>query len=72
MSKQSVNDFLSKGGEDKEFREKYDESFSMEDFVKAAVADGFDFTVAELKEVLNKNGDSFESNGNPPKKDIWY
>lgn len=71
MSKQRVEDFLTKGGSDKEFRIKYDNTFSMDDFVKYANEDGFDFTVDELKQVLRENCDSFDSYGNPPKKSIW-
>ena len=71
MSKQNVEVFLEKGGSDQEFRIKYDNTFSMETFVEYAVADGFDFTVDELKQVLRENGDSFDSYGNPPKKGIW-
>lgn len=71
MSKQVVEDFLSKGYKDRQFRVKYDNTFVIEDFVKMANADGFDFTVDELKQVISANGDIFESNGNPPKKGIW-
>ncbi len=71
MSKQSVEDLLIKGGSDKEFRIKYDNTMTEEKFVAFAIADGYDFTVAELKEVLRENGDMFESYGNPPKKSIW-
>lgn len=71
MSKQSVEDLLIKGGSDKEYRIKYDNALSEEKFVELAIADGYDFTIAELKEVLKENGDLFESYGNPPKKSIW-
>jgi len=71
MSKKSAIDLLSKGGDDKQFRIKYDNALSMESFIELAKADGFDFTAEELLEVLRENGDSFESNGNPPKKNIW-
>lgn len=71
MSKQSVEDLLVKGGSDKVFRIKYDNTFTEEKFVELAKEDGFDFTVEELKEVLKENGDLFESYGNPPKKSIW-
>jgi len=71
MSKQSAVDLLSKGGDDKKFRIKYDNALTMEKFIELAIADGYDFTAEELKEVIRENGDSFESNGNPPKKDIW-
>ncbi len=71
MSKQTVFDFLDKGAGDRQFRIKYDNTFSMEKFVELAKEDGFDFTVEDLKEALRENGDSFESSGNPPKKAIW-
>jgi len=71
MSKQSVEDLLTKGGSDKEFRVKYDNMLSEEKFMELALSDGYDFTVKELKEVLRENGDQFESYGNPPKKSIW-
>lgn len=71
MSKQSVEDLLIKGGSDKEFRIKYDNTMTKERFVEYATVDGYDFTVDELSEVLKENGDMFESYGNPPKKSIW-
>jgi hypothetical protein len=71
MSKQKVEEFLTVGYGDRQFRIKYDNTFKMEDFVKMANEDGFDFTVEELKVVLRENGDSFDSYGNPPKKSIW-
>ncbi len=71
MSKQGVIDFLSKGGSDKQFRVKYDNIFIIEKFVEMANADGFDFTVDELNQVLKENADTFASYGNPPKKGIW-
>lgn len=71
MSKQSVEDLLIKGGSDKEFRIKYDNTLSEEKFVELAHTDGFEFTVEELIAVLRENGDMFESYGNPPKKSIW-
>jgi len=42
MSKQSVENLLSKGGGDKEFRVKYDNVMSKEKFVELAIADGYD------------------------------
>jgi hypothetical protein len=71
MSKQSVEDLLIKGGSDKEYRVKYDNIMTKEGFVELAIADGYDFTVDELTEVLRENGDMFESYGNPPKRSIW-
>lgn len=71
MSKKAVLDLLDKGADDRQFRVKYDNTFSEEKFAELAQADGFDFTAEELIEVLRENGDSFESYGNPPKKGIW-
>ncbi|WP_035236289.1 Nif11-like leader peptide family natural product precursor [Desulfobacter vibrioformis] len=71
MSKENVLAFLDKGAEDRKFRVKYDNCFSMEKFAAMAGEDGFEFTVKELQEVLRANGDSFDSYGNPPKKGIW-
>jgi hypothetical protein len=71
MSKQSVMDLLDKGAEDRKFRIKYDNCFSMDKFALMAKDDGFDFSAEELAEVLKEQGDSFESYGNPPKKGIW-
>lgn len=71
MSKQNVEEFLAKGYKDRQFRIKYDNTFKIEEFVRLAIEDGFEFTVEELKAVISENGDSFESYGNPPKKGIW-
>lgn len=71
MSKQSVEDLLSKGGGDKEFRVKYDNVMSKEKFVELAITDGYDFTIEELSQVIRENGDQFENYGNPPKRSIW-
>jgi predicted ribosomally synthesized peptide with nif11-like leader len=71
MSKKSAVDLLSKGGDDKQFRIKYDNALSVERFLELAKEDGYDFTEEELMAVIRENGDTFESNGNPPKKDIW-
>ena len=71
MSKENVEELLVKGGSDKQFRVKYDNTLSMEKFVELAIADGFEFTIEELAEVLKENGDLFDSYGNPPKKSIW-
>jgi predicted ribosomally synthesized peptide with nif11-like leader len=71
MSRQNVLDFLEKGSDDKQFRIKYDNTMDINKFVELAKEDGFEFTVEELKGVLFENGDSFDSLGNPPKKDIW-
>ena len=72
MSKKEVERFLIAGGEDKNLRLKYDQIEAMPDFVAAAVQDGFDFTEEDLKAVLRESGDSFDSSGNPRKRDIWW
>ncbi len=72
MSKESVEDLLTRGGEDEEFRAKYNLATTKENFVELAKADGYDFTVQELMQVINENGDTFESYGNPPKRSIWW
>ncbi|WP_075602440.1 Nif11-like leader peptide family natural product precursor [Saccharicrinis aurantiacus] len=71
MSRKDVEALLDKGGDDREFRVKYDNIFSMEKFAAVAKEDGFEFTAEELQAVLRENGDGFESTGNPPKKAIW-
>ena len=72
MSKEEVERFLIKGGEEKEFRLAYNRIEDMADFVEAATKDGFDFTDKELLEVIRENGDSFESYGNPRARNIWW
>lgn len=72
MSKKEVERLLIAGGEDKVLRLKYNTIETMPDFVLAAVNDGFDFTEADLKEVLRESGDSFDSYGNPRKRSIWW
>ncbi|TKB25476.1 Nif11 family protein [Desulfopila sp. IMCC35006] len=72
MSKKEVERFLIAGGEDKVLRIKYDKIGAMPKFVASAVEDGFDFTEDDLKVVLRESGDSFETSGNPPKRDIWW
>ena len=71
MSEKNVQAFLDKGADDRKFRVKYDNCFSMEKFCAMAEEDGFEFTVEELQAVLRANGDSFDSYGNPPKKGSW-
>jgi len=72
MSKKEVERFLIAGGEDKVLRLKYDKIGDMSKFVAAAVEDGFDFCEDDLKLVLRESGDTFETSGNPPKRDIWW
>ncbi len=72
MSKKEVERFLIAGGENKEFRLKYNQIETMPKFVASAVEDGFDFTEDDLTAVLRESGDSFESYGNPRIRDIWW
>jgi predicted ribosomally synthesized peptide with nif11-like leader len=72
MAKAQVEAFLIKGGEEKKFRMKYNSVDDKEEFVTMAKEDGFDFSVEDLDLVLKESGDSFESFGNPRKKDIWW
>lgn len=71
MSKKNVEDLLTRCGEDQEFRAKYNTVPTKDGFVELAKADGYEFTVQELMQVVNENGDTFESYGNPPKRSIW-
>ena len=48
----AVIDLLSKGGDDRAFRVKYDNILDKEKFIVAAAEDGFEFTVAELDAVI--------------------
>lgn len=72
MPKENVERLLTDGGKDKVLRAKYNAIETKEDFAKEAAADGYDFTVAELDEVLDEEGDSFESSGNPRTRQIWW
>ncbi len=72
MSKKDVEDLLIAGGEDKHLRAKYDGPATMEEFVALAAADGYNFTVEELAQVLRESGDVFDKHGNPPKRSIWW
>jgi predicted ribosomally synthesized peptide with nif11-like leader len=72
MSIKNVENLLTKGGADKEFRKKYDAAPSKEVFIKLAAEEGFEFTEKELMDVLNESGDVFDSFGNPPKRSIWW
>jgi len=71
MSKQNVEKLLFAGGADKVLRLKYNQIETKEKFVLAAAADGYEFTVEELDEVLNDEDLSFESEGNPRCRSIW-
>jgi predicted ribosomally synthesized peptide with nif11-like leader len=72
MSKQQVENLLEAGGSDKHLRLRYDQVETKEDFVALANAEGYDFTIPELDEVLKESGDDFESFGNPRKRAIWW
>ncbi len=71
MSTEKVIELLELCGEDEDFRAKYNAVTTKEGFVELAKADGYEFTVAELDQIINENGDTFESYGNPPKRSIW-
>lgn len=72
MAKQQVEALLIAGGENRDTQAKYDNIKTKEDFVAAAVADGFDFTIEEFDAVLQESGDSFDLVGNPGKRHIWW
>jgi hypothetical protein len=72
MAKKNVEELLIKGGEDLEFRQKYDAAKTMEEFTSLAEVDGYPFSIDELTTVLRESGDSFDSFGNPPKRAIWW
>lgn len=72
MSKKDVEELLIAGGEDPSIRSKYDTFKTKEEFIAMAAADGYEFSVEQLEEVLRESGDSFESYGNPPKRSIWW
>lgn len=71
MSKEDVVKLLEAGGADKELRIKYNQIETKEEFVRVANENGFDFTEAELDEVLKEEDFSFESYGNPRTRGIW-
>jgi len=72
MAKKDVEELLIAGGEKESVRRKYDALKTVDDFLALAKEDGYDFTEAELMDVLRESGDSFESFGNPPKRAIWW
>jgi hypothetical protein len=71
MSKNNVEKLLFAGGADKAIRLKYNQIESKENFVATAAVDGYEFTLAELDEVLKDEDMSFESEGNPRCRAIW-
>lgn len=72
MAKKNVEELLIAGGKSEAIRKKYDVIKTTSEFVEVATADGYEFSVEELEDVLRESGDSFESFGNPPKKMIWW
>ncbi|WP_319550544.1 Nif11-like leader peptide family natural product precursor [Desulfogranum marinum] len=72
MSKKNVEELLIAGGENEDIRKKYDAIKTMEEFITIAGEDGYEFSQAELEDVLRESGDSFESFGNPAKRMIWW
>jgi hypothetical protein len=71
MSKNNVEKLLFAGGSDKAVRLKYNQIETKEKFVAAAAADGYEFSLTELDEVLKDEDMSFESEGNPRCRSIW-
>lgn len=72
MPKKEAERLFVAGGEDKALRLKYDFIETKEEFVATANAEGYDFTMEELDAALKDSGDSFDSFGNPRKRDIWW
>lgn len=72
MATKEVERFLIAGGADKVLRLKYDTLEPKPAFVVEANKEGFDFTEAELDQVLRESGDDFASFGNPRKRGIWW
>jgi hypothetical protein len=72
MAKEEAERLLIDGGSDKKLRLKYDQTEDMESFVALAAEDGYDFTPEELLAVLQGAGDTFESQGNPRCRQIWW
>lgn len=71
MSKENVEKLLFAGGADKELKAKYNAIETKEKFAIEAAADGYEFTVAELDDVLKEEDLTFESEGNPRQRSIW-
>ena len=72
MAKKKAEELLIAGGEDHGIRARFDAIRNMDDFVAAANADGYDFTIEEFNDVLRESGDSFDLIGNPAKRQIWW
>ncbi|MFP4156115.1 MAG: Nif11-like leader peptide family natural product precursor [Opitutales bacterium] len=71
MSAENVEKLLLAGGSDRKLRAKYNVIETMDKFVAAAVADGYDFTKEELIAVLKEEELEFESSGNPRTRAVW-
>lgn len=71
MSKTNVVNLLLAGGADKAVRLKFNQIETKEKFVAAAAADGYEFSIDELDEVLKDEDMCFESEGNPRCRSIW-
>jgi len=71
MSSSNVEKLLFAGGKDKALRAKYNKIETKEEFIEAAKADGYDFTIPELDAVLKEEALDFESSGNPRTRQIW-
>lgn len=71
MPAANVEKLLLAGGTDKDLRAKYNVIETMDQFVEAANADGYDFTQDELIQVLKEEELDFESSGNPRSRAIW-
>ncbi len=71
MAKSNVEKLLLAGGKDKVLRAKYNVIETREEFIKTAVADGYDFTLEELNAFLSEEGLDFECSGNPRSRQVW-
>lgn len=72
MSKKNVETFLITGGENEQFRNRYDTVKAMDEFVALANSEGHEFNQEEFEAVLTESGDSFDLIGNPTKRMIWW
>jgi len=71
MSKSNVEKLLLAGGKDKVLRAKYNVIETRDEFIRTAIADGYEFTLEELNTFLKEEGLDFESSGNPRTRQIW-
>jgi len=72
MSMKEVERLLIAGGKDKSVKIKYNAIAAKDALVAAANEEGYDFTAAELDQVLKESGDDFTTFGNPPARSIWW